>query len=67
MAKRLTEKQKKIIINNFKDGSTIEDLSKEFKCTNSTIIRNLKKDLGEKTYKSFANRNKNIIQNKINI
>ena len=66
MAKRLTEKQKKIIINNFKDGSTIEDLSKEFKCTNSTIIRNLKKDLGEKTYKSLANKNKNIIQNKNN-
>ncbi len=66
MAKRLTEKQKKIIINNFKEGSTIEELSKEFKCTNSTIIRNLKKDLGEKIYTLLVNKNKNIIQNQIN-
>ena len=63
MAKRLTEKQKKLIINSFKDGSTIDHLSKKFECTNSTIIRNLKKDLGEKTYKLLANKNKNFIQN----
>ena len=48
MAKRLTEKQKKLIITSFKDGSTIEHLSKEFECTDSTIIRNLKKYLGDK-------------------
>ena len=58
MAKRLTEKQKKIIINSFKDGSSIDELSKEFKCTDSTIIRNIKKDIGEKTYKLIANKNK---------
>ena len=63
MAKRLTEKQKKLIINSFKDGSTIDHLSKKFECTNSTIIRNLKKDLGEKTYKLLANKNKNSILN----
>ena len=56
MAKRLTEKQKKIIINSFRDGTTVNDLSKEFKCTTSTIIRNLKKELGEKTYKELANK-----------
>ena len=66
MAKRLTEKQKKIIIKSFKDGSTIEYLSNEFKCTDSTIIRNLKKDLGEKTYKLFAEKNKKSFQNNIN-
>ena len=66
MAKRLTEKQKKLIINSFKDGSTIDHLSKKFECTNSTIIRNLKKDLGEKTYKLLANKNKNFIQNNNN-
>ena len=54
MAKRLTEKQKKTIIDSFKNGESIENLSKEFKCTNSTIIRNLKKDLGEKIYKEIA-------------
>ena len=59
MAKRLTENQKKIIINSFKNGETIEDLSKEFKCTNSTIIRNLKKDLGETNYKELTKKSKN--------
>ncbi len=63
MTKRLTEKQKEIIVNSFKNGSNIEDLSKEFKCTNSTIIRNLKKNLGDKTYKLLAKKNKNSIQN----
>ena len=63
MTKRLTEKQKEIIVNSFKNGSNIEHLSKEFKCTNSTIIRNLKKDLGDKKYKLLAKKNKNSIQN----
>ena len=63
MTKRLTEKQKEIIVNSFKNGSNIEDLSNEFKCTNSTIIRNLKKYLGDKMYKLLANKNKNSIQN----
>ena len=63
MTKRLTEKQKEIIVNSFKNGSNIEHLSKEFKCTNSTIIRNLKKNLGDKTYKLLAKKNKNSIQN----
>ena len=63
MTKRLTEKQKEIIVSSFKNGSNIEDLSNEFKCTNSTIIRNLKKDLGEKTYKLLANTNKKFIKN----
>ena len=53
LAKRLTEIQKKKIIKSFKDGITIDDLSNAFNCTNSTIIRNLKKDLGEKTYKEL--------------
>jgi len=66
LTKRLTEKQKEIIVNSFKNGSNIEDLSNEFKCTNSTIIRNLKKDLGDETYKLLANKSKNSIQNNNN-
>ena len=65
MAKRLTEKQKKKITDSFKDGETIENLSKEFKCTNSTIIRNLKKDLGKTIYKEIAKKVKNSFQNKL--
>lgn len=71
MAKRLSDDQKKKIIDKFMNGSTIEVLSSEFSCSNSTIIRNLKKDLGEKTYKVLANKIKNSINNsdnsKINI
>ena len=62
LAKRLSEKEKKIIISSFKDGETIDHLSKKFNCTNSTIIRNLKRDLGEATYKELAKKIKNSIQ-----
>ena len=63
MTKRLTEKQKEIIVNSFKNGSNVEYLSEEFKCTISTIIRNLKKDLGDQTYKLLAKKNKKSIEN----
>ncbi len=58
MAKRLSKEQKKIIINCFKAGKSAEYLAEEFNCTNTTIIRNLKKDLGEKLYKELLNNNK---------
>ena len=53
MARRLTEIQKKEIIKGFKNGNSIEELSKEFDCTKSTICRNLKKNLGEENYKNL--------------
>ena len=65
MAKRLTENQRKEIINLFKNGDSIDDLSKEYKCANSTIIRNLKKDLGERTYKELAKKIKTSIEKNI--
>ena len=60
MAKRLTEKQKSEISEYFKNGKTIEALSKEFNCTNLTITRNLKKNLGEILYKELVAKNKNL-------
>ncbi len=66
MAKRLTDQQKIKIINKFNDGLSIEELSREFNCTNTTIIRNLKKDLGEKTYKDLAKKIKKSFQNNNN-
>ena len=60
MAKRLTEKQKSKIAEYFKNGKTIEALSEEFNCTNLTITRNLKKNLGENTYKKLIKKNKNF-------
>ena len=76
MTKRLTQKQKDKIIRSFFEGKTLDELSKEFDCTKLTISRNLKKHLGEKSYKEIINTNKmvknnyytgqNLINDKIN-
>lgn len=58
MAKRLTEIQKEEIIKSFTEGKPIELLSQEFDCTKLTIIRNLKRNLGEKLYKDLTDKNK---------
>ena len=58
MAKRLTEIQKKLIINDFVNGITIDQLSKKFSCTKLTIVRNLKKNLSESKYNSINKKNK---------
>ncbi len=59
MAKRLTEIQKKVIINDFVNGVTIDQLSKRFSCTKITIVRNLKKNLSESKYNSILKINEN--------
>ena len=56
LAKRLTEKQKEEIKINFLDNQSVDFLSEKFNCTKTTIIRNLKKSLGEKKYKEILNR-----------
>ncbi len=56
LAKRLSEKQKEEIIQSFKYGKTLDELSKEYNCTKLTISRNLKKDLGEENYKDLINK-----------
>ena len=58
MAKRLSEKEKEVIAQSFKDGKSIEVLSKDFNCNKLTIIRNLKKNLGEVKYKELINNKK---------
>ena len=58
MTKRLTEIQKEEIVKSFKDGIDIGVLSQKYNCTNSTIIRNLKKNLGELKYKEYFNKKK---------
>ena len=59
MAKRLSDKQKEEIIKSFTSGVTIEILSQRFNCIKSTIIRNLKKNLGDLKYKELIKENKN--------
>ena len=53
MTKRLSEGQKKELVENFRSGKSIDVLSKEFDCTKSTISRNLKKNLGDIKYKEL--------------
>ncbi len=62
MAKRLSEKEKKEIINRFSSGETIAELSEFFECTNSTITRNLKKAIGEIKYKELLIKRKSSDQ-----
>lgn len=58
MGKRLTERQKEELAKNFVDGQTVEVLSQRFECTKITIIRNLKKILGEIKFNHFIEKNK---------
>ena len=60
MTKRLTEKQKEDILKSFKSGIGIDVLSQKYTCTNSTIIRNLKKNLGELKFKELFNKSKSL-------
>ena len=60
MTKRLTEKQKEEIVKSFKSGKAINELSEKYACTVPTIIRNLKKSLGDTEYKEFLNKGKSL-------
>ena len=60
MAKRLSEKEKIIIVKYFAEGKAIDQLAEEFDCTKSTIIRNLKRNLGEEKYKDLLGISKGI-------
>ena len=58
MAKRLTKKEKEEIILLFTKGNSIEFLADKFECTKSTIVRNVKKNLGDLRYKELITNNK---------
>ena len=47
MAKRISEKEKKEIINDFIKNKTLEEISQKFNFTKITITRHLKRSLGE--------------------
>ena len=50
MAKRISENEKKEIINDFIRNKTLEEISQKFKFTKLTITRHLKKTLGDEKY-----------------
>ena len=56
MPKRLSDNQKEEMINRFRDGTTIDQLSIEFGFTKLTISRNLKKSLGDDLFKNYVNK-----------
>lgn len=60
MTKRLTENQKEDILKSFKSGKSVDVLSQKYNCANSTIIRNLKKILGELKFKELLNNSKSL-------
>ena len=62
MAKRLTKQEKEKLTKDFTDGETVEVLSQMFGCTKLTIIRNLKKSLGEIMYFDLASRSKSSLK-----
>ena len=59
MPKKLSEIQKKEMINSFCDGMTIDQLSDKYKITKITITRNLKKEIDEKNFKRIVEKNRN--------
>ena len=67
LAKRLSKEQKQEIIRSFSEGSAVEEISRNFECSKLTIIRNLKKYLGEIKYKEFLFKQKYIQKNNKNI
>jgi len=62
LAKRLTAKEKKEIINLFTNGRTIDYLSKTYNCTKLTISRNLKKYFGDDKFKLLKINNKSLLK-----
>ena len=60
LTKRLTEKQKEEIVKSFKSGKAIDVLAEQYTCTVPTIIRNLKKSLGDYKYKKFLDISKSL-------
>ncbi len=63
MTKRLTNKQKEEIVESFKSLTDIDALAQKYNCTSSTIIRNLKKNLGELKYKELTKKSKSLKEN----
>lgn len=58
MSKKLSEDQKRSIVENFVNGMSIEDLVKKYNYTKLTITRHLKKGLDEKIFTEQLKKNK---------
>ena len=63
LAKRITEEQKKEILEKFIQNKTIEEISENVNFTKLTITRHLKKSLGEKQFSEIIKKTKQIKEN----
>ena len=63
MAKRLSEKEKIKLAECFVSGQTIRELTEKFSCTKSTIVRHIKKNLGEDKYQEIINQERKETKN----
>ena len=58
LAKRISESEKKEIIDDFIKNKTLEEISEKFNFTKLTLTKHLKKSLGEKKYYELSKLNK---------
>ena len=58
MPKKLSDTQKKEMINLFSNGTTIDQLSDRYDITRITITKHLKKEIDEKQFKNILEKNK---------
>lgn len=62
MARRISEKQKQEIVDQFVNNKSLEEISENFEFTKSTIVRNLKKIFGENKYFELLKLSKSSIE-----
>ena len=63
MAKKVTDNQRKEMVDSFVNGKSIDQLSHIYNFSKITVSRNLKLSVGESEYKKLVKRNKKIKQN----
>ena len=57
MSKKVSESQKKEMVENFIGSKTISELSEKYKCTKITVTRHLRKSVSETAYKEYIKKN----------
>ena len=67
MAKRISDKERKEIVDDFTNNISLEEISKRYNFTKLTISRNLKKSLGEDKFNELNKSNKSSKNEKRNL
>ncbi len=64
MPKKVSDQEKKEILNSFVGGINLKELSEQFKFSQSTIVRQLKSNLGLDKFNELKNKNKKLKKGK---